>query len=86
LRIRSGSAPWSRSICAATPSSARATPSRRDVHRLEDACRDALLLPPQAEEDVLGPDVVVADAAGLVLRENDDVPRALGEALEHFRA
>ena len=45
--------------------------------------RDALLLAQEAEEEVLGSDVVVAEGAGLVPSEDDDLPGPLGEAFEH---
>ena len=54
-----------------------------DVERLEDAGSEALLLAEQAEQDVLGADVVVLQRACLVLGENDDLPGPLCEALEH---
>ena len=43
---------------------------------------DPLFLTEQPEEQVLGPDVVVPERARLVLREDDDLPRPLGETLE----
>ena len=55
----------------------------RDIQRLEYARRDPLLLAQQPEEDVLRPDGVVTESPGLVLGEDDDLARALGEALEH---
>jgi hypothetical protein len=55
----------------------------RDIQRVEDARCDALLLAEQAEQEVLRPDVVVTEAAGLLLREDDSLARALSEALEH---
>ena len=65
----------------------RATCSRRrlqrDVERLEHAGRESFLLAQQPEQDVLGADVVVREPAGLVLGEDDHLPRTLGEALEH---
>ncbi len=54
-----------------------------DVERLEDARGETLLLAEQAEQDVLGADVVVLEGAGLVLGENDDLAGPLREALEH---
>ena len=56
----------------------------RDVERLEDAGREPLLLAQQAEEDVLGADVVVLQDAGLLLREDDHLPGPFCEALEHL--
>ena len=49
----------------------------------DDLRGEALSLPDQAEQEVLRPDVVVTEAAGLLLREDDSLARALGEALEH---
>ncbi len=43
----------------------------------------ALLRLEQAEQDVLGADVVVLEAAGLLAREDDDPPAAFCEAVEH---
>ncbi len=45
-----------------------------EIHaeRLQDAGGDALTLPDEAEQQVLGADVVVAEAAGLVDRQLDD--------------
>ena len=47
-----------------------------DAERLEDAGGDPLALADQAEEQVLGADVVVAEAARLVDRQLDDALRA----------
>src|SRR5204862_3704749 len=55
-----------------------------DADPREHPLRDALVLAKQPEEQVLGADVVVLQAAGLVLREDDHLPRALGEAFEHM--
>ena len=44
---------------------------------------DALLLFDEAEEEVLGANVHLAQGAGLVLREADDLARLVGELLEH---
>ena len=40
----------------------------------------------QAEQDVLGADVIVAKRARLVLSQHDDLAGALGEPLEHLKA
>src|SRR5918999_858977 len=53
-----------------------------DVEALEDARGETLLLAQEAEEDVLGADVVVLQGAGLVLCEDDDLAGSLREALE----
>src|SRR5262249_43519848 len=54
-----------------------------DVEPLEDAGRKALLLAQQAEQDVLGADVVVLQRTRLVLCEDDDLAGSFGEAFEH---
>ena len=53
-----------------------------DVERLEHARGEALLLAQQAEQDVLGADVVVLERPGLFLREDDHLPGPLCESLE----
>ena len=58
----------------------------RDAERLEGLGGDAFALVDQAEQDVFGPDVVVPECACLVLREDDDLSRSLGEALEDTRS
>src|SRR5207247_9986666 len=54
-----------------------------DVERLTDPRGKALLLPKQAEQDVLGADVVVLERARLFLREDYDLAGPLCESLEH---
>ena len=54
-----------------------------DAERLEDFGRQALALGDDAEQDVLGPDVVVAEPLRLFLRQHDAAPRALGERFPH---
>ena len=54
-----------------------------DVERLEHAGGEALLLAEEAEQDVLGADVVVLERPGLFLGEDDDLARSLCESLEH---
>src|SRR5262249_51397148 len=53
------------------------------AERLEHARCQALVLAQQAEEEVLGADVAVAERPRLVLREDDDLAGPLGEPLEH---
>ena len=53
-----------------------------DVHVLEHARGDALALAHQAEEQVLGADVVVVEALRFVLRERQDLARAVRELVE----
>ena len=53
-----------------------------DVHVLEHARGDALALANEAEEQVLGTDVVVVEALGLILREGEDLARPVGELVE----
>ena len=54
-----------------------------DVERLEDAGRQTLLLAQQAEQDVLGADVVVLERASFLLGEDDHLAGSLCESLEH---
>ena len=54
----------------------------RDFKPLEDPCRETFLFAQQAEEDVLGPDVVVLEGTRLFLGQDDDLARPLGEPLE----
>ena len=64
-----------------------ANPVAHDVHvqaRLaQHASCDAWLLAHQPQQQVFGADVVVAACTRLVLRQHDDLARALGKALEH---
>ena len=53
-----------------------------DVKGLEHPRREALFLAKQAEQDVLGADVVVLQRPRLVLRENHDLPCSFSKALE----
>ena len=55
----------------------------RDVQRLERLGGDALALVDQAEQDVLGADVVVVEHPRFFLGENHDASGAIREALEH---
>ena len=50
---------------------------------VEDTRRDTLLLTQEAEEQVLGADVVVLEGPGLFLGEDHDLPGAFGESFEH---
>ena len=52
------------------------------VERLEHASGQAFLLAEEAEENVLGPDVVVLERAGFVLGEDDDLAGPFCESLE----
>ena len=54
-----------------------------DVEGLEHAGGQALLLAEQAEQDVLGADVVVLEGPRLFLGEDDYLTGPLGESLEH---
>src|SRR5262249_38980771 len=49
----------------------------------EHLAGDRLRLAEQAEQEVLGPDVVVVQPPRLFLGEDHDMPRAVGESLEH---
>ena len=55
----------------------------RDAEALERLGGDALALVDEAEQDVLGADVVVAEHPGLFLGQDDNPPCAVGEPLEH---
>ena len=57
-----------------------------DVHVLEHTGRDAFPLPHQAEQEVLGADVVVVEALGLVLRKGQDLACPVGELVELFHS
>ena len=54
-----------------------------DAERLEHFGRETLTLGNNAEQDVLGSDVVVAQALGLFLREDDRASCSLGERFPH---
>ena len=54
-----------------------------DAERLEGLGRHALALVDQPEQDVLGPDVGVAELAGLLAGEDDDPTSSVSESLEH---
>ena len=54
-----------------------------DVEGLEHPGGEALLLTQQAEQDVLGADVVVLERPGFLLRENDHLAGPFCESLEH---
>ena len=55
----------------------------RDVQRLEDARSQTLLLAEQAEQDVLGADVVVLERPRFFLSQDDYLAGSLCESLEH---
>ena len=61
----------------------RAHGLERDAERLERLGGDALALVDQAEQDVLGPDVVVVEQARFLLRQDDHSAGSIGEAFEH---
>ena len=61
----------------------RAHALHSDVEGLEDTSRKSLLLAQQAEQDVLGADVVVLERSRFLLRENDDLAGSFCESLEH---
>jgi hypothetical protein len=54
-----------------------------DVEALESLGRDTLALVDQAEQDVLGADVVVGEHAGLFLGQHDNSSGSVCEPLEH---
>ena len=57
-----------------------------DAEGLEGLGRDALALVDEAEQDVLGADVVVVEQAGFFLRQHDDPAGPVGESFEHRTA
>src|SRR6185369_13429505 len=57
-----------------------------DTERLQRLGGDALTLVDEAEQDVLGPDVVVVEEPRLFLREDHDPSGSVGEALEQDSA
>ncbi len=57
-----------------------------DPERFQGLGRHALAFLNQAEQDVLGADVVVVESPGLVLGQDHDPARPVGEPLEHVRA
>src|SRR5207302_10653217 len=58
----------------------------RDAERLEGLGGDALTLVDEAEQDVLGADVVVVEEPCLLLGQNDDPPGTIREAFEQETA
>ena len=67
------------------PHDLRADALDGDVQRLEDAGGKTFLLAEQAEQDVLGADVVVLELPGLFLGEDDDLAGSLCKSLEQIR-
>ena len=59
---------------------------QRDAQRLEGLGGDALALVDEAEQDVLGADVVVVEHPGLFLGQDDNTAGSVGEPLEHVRS
>ncbi|OEI68805.1 Protein of uncharacterized function (DUF3170) [Curtobacterium sp. ER1/6] len=55
----------------------------RDAERLQRLGGDALALVDEAEEDVLGADVVVVEHLRFFLSEDDNTTGSVGESLEH---
>ncbi len=55
----------------------------RNPEALQGLSGDTLTLVDQAQEDVLGADVVVVEHPGFFLSQDDNPPRAVGEPLEH---
>src|SRR5262249_40275316 len=54
-----------------------------DPQALQSLGGHALALMDEAEQDVLGADVVVVEHPGLFLGQDDNAPRSVGEPLEH---
>src|SRR6266849_5367551 len=57
-----------------------------DPQRLKRLGRFALALMDEAEQDVLGADVVMVERPGLFLSQDHNPPRPVGEPLEHLAA
>jgi hypothetical protein len=57
-----------------------------DAKRLERLGRHTLALMDEAEQDVLGANVVVVEHPGFFLRQDDNPPRPVGKPLEHVVA
>jgi hypothetical protein len=66
------------------PHNLRAHALDRYVERLEDARCEPFLLTEQAEQDVLGADVVVLELPGLFLGQHHHLAGSLGESLEQL--
>jgi hypothetical protein len=49
----------------------------------QDPCHQTFVLRHQAEQDVLGADVVVSESPGLFLRQDDHLTGSLCKSLEH---
>jgi len=56
---------------------------RLDVQAPQDLEGDAIVGGEQTQQEVLGPDVIVAEAYDLLLGEDDDATGPIGEAFEH---
>ena len=67
------------------PSTCSRTARQRDPERFERLRGEPFALVDQAEQDVLGPDVVVIEEPRFFLREHDDPPSAISETLEHAK-
>ena len=57
---------------------------QRDAEALQGLSGDTLTLVDQAQEDVLGADVVVVEHPGFFLGQDDNPPRSVGEPFEHL--
>lgn len=57
-----------------------------DAQALQSLGRNPLALVDEAQEDVLGADVVVVEHPGLFLSQDDNPPRAVRKPLEHLVA
>jgi hypothetical protein len=56
---------------------------RADAERGNRLRRETIVFRQEAEQDVLGPDVIVVARPGLVLRVHDNPPRTVGKPLKH---
>jgi hypothetical protein len=57
---------------------------KADPERLERLGRYTFTLVDEAEQDVLGADVVVIEHPGFFLRQDNNPPRPVGKPLEHI--
>ena len=65
-------------------STSRRTSSREISRLVSVLAGDAVVLVHQAEQEVLGPDLVVVEHPRLFLSEDDGAAGSIGEALEHL--
>src|SRR5262245_8306055 len=57
---------------------------QRDTHRIKNAGGDAVVFAHEAQQQMLGRDIVLSQASGLFLCEEHHTPRPLRKSLPHF--